>query len=149
MAKALKRKGGWFERFALPKPVFQYAFVLLLLIVGFAAGYFIRSDGLKGSQLAQLRQEVSQIREITAASLLRQESLNLRLREIGMSAPLAQPDERPLGYLLKTLIGETEIDFLGTATTQGDNIQPRSEQTSPLVDIALTLVRHINRSDVY
>jgi len=33
--------------------------------------------------------------------------------------------------------------------TQGDNIQPRSEQTSPLVDIALTLVRHINRSDVY
>jgi hypothetical protein len=138
-AKALKRKGSWFERFAPKKPVFQYAFVLLLLIVGFAAGYFFHSAGLKGSQLAQLQQEIGQIREITAASLLRQESLNMRLREIGLSTPLAQSDERPLGYLLRTLIGETN----------GSSIQPRSEQTSPLVDIALTLVRHINQSDVY
>jgi predicted anti-sigma-YlaC factor YlaD len=71
-AKALKKKRGWLERFALQKPVFQYSFVLLLLIVGFAAGYYFRSDGLKGSQLAQLQQEVSQIREISAASLLRE-----------------------------------------------------------------------------
>lgn len=138
-AKALKRKGSWFERFTLQKPVLQYAFVLLFLIVGFAAGYFFRSNGLKGSQLAQLQQEIGQIREITAASLLRQESLNMKLREIGMSTPLAQSDEKPLGYLLRTLIGETS----------GNSIQPRSEQTSPLVDIALTLVRHINQSDVY
>jgi hypothetical protein len=138
-AEAFKKKRRWFERFALQKPVFQYAFVLLLLVVGFAAGYYFRSDGLKGSQLAQLQQEVSQIREITAASLLRQESLNMKLREIGMSAPLAQQDERPMGYLLRTLIGESE----------DNSIRPRSEQTSPLVDIALTLVRQINQSDVY
>ena len=138
-AKALKKKRGGFERFALQKPVFQYAFVLLLLVVGFSAGYFFRSAGLKGSQLAQLQQEVSQIREITAASLLRQESLNMKLREIGMSAPLAQQDERPMGYLLRTLIGESELN----------STQSRSEQTSPLVDIALTLVRQINQSDMY
>ncbi len=138
-AKALKRKGGLFERFAPKTPVFQYAFVLLFLIVGFAAGYFFHSNGLKGSQLAQLQQEIGQIREITAASLLRQESLNMKLREIGMSTPLAQADERPLGYLFRTLIGETKVH----------SVQPRSEQTSPLVDLALTLVRHINQSDVY
>jgi len=138
-AKALKRKRGWFERFAMQKPVFQYALVFLLLIVGFSAGYFIRSDGLKGSQLAQLQEEISQIREITAASLLRQESLNMRLREIGMSTPLAQPDERPLGYLFRTLIGGTREDI----------IPAQSKQTSPLVDIALILVRQINQSDVY
>jgi hypothetical protein len=117
--------------------------------VGFSLGYFIRAEGPKGSQLAQLQEEISQIREITAASLLRQESLNMRLREIGMSTPLAPSDERPLGYLLRTLIGETEIDFLGGLTTQGDYVQSQSEQTSPLVDIALTLVRHINQSDLY
>ena len=138
-AKALKRKRNWFERFALQKPVLQYASVLLLLIVGFAAGYFIHSDGLDGSQLAQLREEVSQIREITAASLLRQESLNMKLREIGMSTPSVQSNEMPLGYLFRTLIGGTEEDF----------ITAQSEQTSPLVEIALTLVRQINRSDVY
>jgi len=91
------------------------------------------------NQLAQLQQEIGQIREITAASLLRQESLNMKLREIGMSIPLAQSDERPLGYLFRSLIGESN----------GNSIQPRPEQTSPLVDIALILVRHINQSDVY
>ncbi len=138
-AKALKRKRSWFERFALQKPVLQYASVLLLLIVGFAAGYFIRSDGLDGSQLAQLQEEVSQIREITAASLLRQESMNMKLREIGMSTPLVQADERPLGYLFRTLVGGADEELLPA----------QSEQTPPLVDIALTLVRHINQSAKY
>ena len=127
------------ERLAPQKPVFQYAFALLLLIVGFSAGYFYHSAGLKGSQLAQLQQEISQIREITAASLLRQESLNMRLREIGTSVSLVQSDERPLGYLFRTLVGSTGEDI----------IPAQSEQTSPLVDIALTLVRHINQSNVY
>ena len=63
----------------------------------------------------------------------------MRLREIGMSTPLAQPDERPLGYLFRTLIGGTREDI----------IPAQSKQTSPLVDIALILVRQINQSDVY
>ena len=138
-AKALKKKRIWFDRFALQKPVFQYSFVLLLLIMGFAAGYFFRSDGLKGSQLAQLQEEIGQIREITAASLLRQESLNMKLREIGMSTPLAQPEEKPVGYLLRTLISDSK----------DNSIQSHSEQTSPLVDVALTLVRHIIKSEIY
>lgn len=138
-AKALKKNRSWVKSFAMQKPVFQYSFVLLILIVGFAVGYFFRSDGLKGSQLAQLQEEIGQIREITAASLLRQESMNMKLREIGMSTPLAQADERPMEYLLRTLISDRE----------DNSIQSRSEQTSPMVDIALTLVRHINKSDLY
>jgi hypothetical protein len=138
-AKALKQKRGWLDRFVVQKPVFQYAAVLLLIVVGFSAGYFYRSAGLKGSQLAQLQEEVSQIREITAASLLRQESLNMKLREIGMSTPLVRSEERPLGYLFRTLVAGTEEEVISA--------QPK--QTSPLVDLALTLVRHINQSDVY
>jgi hypothetical protein len=138
-AKVLKKKRGGFERFALQKPVFQYAFVLLLLVVGFSAGYFFRSTGLKGSQLAQLQQEVSQIREITAASLLRQESLNMKLRDMGMSTMFAQSEEIPIEYLFRTWIGDSKVN----------SVQPQTEQTSSLVDIALTLVRYINQSDVY
>ena len=138
-AKALKKKRSWIERFALQKPVFQYAVVLLLLIVGFSAGFFFHSAKLKGSQLAQLEEEISQIREITAASLVRQESLNVRLREIGMSTPMVQSEERPLSYLFRTLIGGIE---------EG-SIPSRAEQTSPLVEIALTLVRQINQSDKF
>jgi hypothetical protein len=138
-AKALKKKRMWFDRFVLPKPVFQYALVLLLLGAGFAAGYFFRSDRLKGSQLARLQQEISQIREITAASLVRQESLNLRLRNIGMSTPMTQGDKISLEYLLRSWMG----------TTGEDIVTAESIKTTPLVDLALTLVRQIDQSQVY
>jgi hypothetical protein len=138
-SKSLKKKRGWIERFGIQKPMLQYAAALLLLVVGFSAGYFYHSAGLKGSQLAQLQEEIGQIREFTAASLLRQESMNMKLKEIGMSTPLVQSDERPLGYLLRTFIGSREVDL----------IPSQSEQTSPLVDLALTLVRHINQAERY
>ena len=138
-AKALKKKRGRFEPFALRKPVFQYALLLLLLGAGFAAGYFFRSDRLKGSQMARIQQEVNQIREITAASLVRQESLNMRLRNIGMSTPLTQSDKISLEYLLRSWMGSTEEDV----------VTAESVTTSSLVDLALTLVRQIDRSQVY
>jgi len=138
-AKTLKKKRSWIDRLVLPKPVFQYALVVLLLGAGFAAGYFFRSNRVKGTQMAQLQQEISQIREITAASLVRQESLNMKLREIGMSTPMTQSDQITLGYLIRSWMGSVEEDSLST----------RSAQTSPLVDLALTLVRHINQSNVY
>lgn len=138
-AKALKKKRGWFEPFLMRKPLFQYALVLLLISASFAAGYFFRSDGLKGSQMARIQQEVNQIREITAASLVRQESLNMRLREIGMSPSMTQSDRITLEYLLRSWMGSTEEDVAAT----------QSAQTSPLVDLALTLVRQIDRSQVY
>lgn len=153
-AKAVKRKGGWLELFIPKKPVFQFSFALLLLVVGFAVGYFIHSGWQRGGEIAQLRQEVRQVRKIAAASLLRQESMNTRLREIGMSSQLAQPYEGPMGSLLRTLRGETDISlrsaslndpyiFLRDPTVRQDFIQSLSEQTSPLVEIALALARYI------
>lgn len=156
-AKAVKRKAGWPERFVPKKPVFQFSFALLLLVVGFAAGYFIHSGWQRSGEIAQLRQEVRQIRQIAAVSLLRQESLNNRLREIGMSSLFVEPDEEPLGFLLRTLGGVTNADlrpaplddpylFLGDPTVRQDFIQSLSEQTSPLVEIALALARHIEKN---
>jgi len=140
-AKAIKRKGSWLERFVPKKPVFQFSFALLLLVVGFSAGYFIHSGRQRGGEITQLRQEVRQIRQIAAVSLLRQESLNNRLREIGMSSLSVQPDEEPLGFLLRTLRGETDVDlrpaslddpylFLSYPAVRQDLIQSLSEQTS-------------------
>lgn len=156
-AKAVKRKGGWLERFVPKTPVFRVAYALLLLVVGFAAGYFIHSGWPRGSEIVQLRQEVLQIREITAASLLRQESLNYRLREIGMGSLSLEPDEDPLVSLLRTLRGETDVNvppapiddpylFLRDPAVREDFIQSLSEKTSPLVEIALAFARHIEKS---
>lgn len=156
-AQALKRKGNWLERFVPKTPVFQLSYTLFLLIVGFAVGYFIHSGWQRSDEIAQLRQEVLQIREITAASLVRQESLNYRLREIGLNSLVAQPDEGPLRAFLRTLRGEADVDlrqaprddpyfFLRDPAVREDFIQSLSEQTSPLVEIALAFARHIEKS---
>jgi hypothetical protein len=127
-AKALKRKGRWLESFVLKKPVLQYSFALLLIFVGFAGGYFVHSGWQTGHEVAQLRQEVLQIREMTAASLIRQETLNAKLKKVDTSSPLF---------------------FLEDFATKEDLIFSLSEQTSPVVDIALILARHINQMKVY
>jgi Zn-finger nucleic acid-binding protein len=148
-AKTVKRKSVWLERLVPKKLAFQYSAVLLLLIVGFAAGYFIHSGWQRGGEIAQLRQEVIQIREITAASLIRQESLNTRLREAGLGSPLAQTDEGPLRFLYRTLQGESGMPLDQAPAEDPYFIQSLSEQTSPLVEIALALARHLDRPRLY
>ena len=137
-AKILKKR-SWLEGIAIPKPALQYPLVLLLLISSFAAGYFFRSDRIKSSQMAQLQMEIGQIRELAAVSLLRQESMNMRLEEIGLDATSAMPYGMPLGYLFGTILG----------SPGEEDPQSRTEKTSLLVDLALRFVRQIDQSETY
>lgn len=131
-ATAIKRKAGRLQRFVPRRPVFQFSVALLVLVVGFAAGYLIHPGWQRSTEIAQLRQEVLQIREIAAASLLRQESMIQRLRETGMSSLLLQPASLDDPYL-----------FLSDPAVRQELIQSLSDQTSPLVEIALAFARHI------
>lgn len=145
-AKALKRKGGFLESFMPKKPVFQFSYALLLLVLGFAAGYVIRSGWQRNGELAQLRQEVLQIR---------QESLNNRLR--GMDMNSLQPEEGPLSSFVRTLRGESDIRvlpdpldnpylFFRDPAVREYFIRSLSEKTDPLVEIALAFAHHIEKS---
>lgn len=156
-AKALTKKNRWFEGFIPKRPAFQLSYAFLLLVVGFAAGYFINSGWQRNAEIAQLHQEVLQIREITAASLVRQESLNNRLREIGLGYFSTQPEEGLLQPFLRTITGEAgvearqarEVDlyrFLRDPAAREDFIQSLSDQTSPLVEVALAFARHIEKT---
>jgi hypothetical protein len=158
--RGIKSKGGWLERLAPKKPAFQFASVLFVLAAGFAAGYFFRSGWQKNGEIVQLRQEVLQVREIAAASLLRQESLNRRLRTISPSFAPAPPDEQALAYLIRTLKGEPDVTplpasiddpylFLMDSAVRQDFIQSLSEQTTPLVDTALALARYIGQLNLH
>ncbi len=155
-AKTFKSKGNWLERLMPKKPAYQLSYALLLLVVGFSAGYFLHSNWQQGGEISHLRQEVLQIREITAASLLRQESLNERLREISMGSLLTQADEGLLNAFMQTIRGDTNISlrpasindpyaYLIDPAAREEFIQTLSEQTSPLVEIALALTRHIEQ----
>lgn len=142
---------GWLEGWAPRRPVFQFSLALMLLVVGLTAGYFLRAGLLGGGEIARLRQEVHQVRQIAEVSLLRQESLSERLRGIDVTSRVEQSDEGTLEALLRIVSSDTNINTRLAAIDalhllpdypliQQDFVQSLSEQTSPLVDIALTLL---------
>ncbi len=136
-ADVFKRRPRWPAPYASRRPAFRFSFALSLLILGFAAGLIVRSGWHRDSEMAQLRREVLQIREITAASLLRQESLNIGLRGMLSESPAALAQDRSLDSLLRALISDP--------VRRQEFIESISEQTSPMVEVALALARHIER----
>jgi len=145
---------GWLERWAPKRPVFQFSLALMLLIVGLTAGYFLRAGLQEGREIARLRQEVHQIRQIAEVSLLRQESLSERMRGIDVTSRVEQSAEGTLEALLRIVSSDTNINTRLSAIDalhllpdypliQQDFVESLSEQTSPLVEIALTVSHHI------
>jgi len=130
------------------RPAWQFAFSLLLLFAGLAAGYFLNSSGKRQSEMAQLRQEVQNIRQTLAVSLLEQPSPSERLRGVSLSYSLAKPGEKILEALLNTLNNDPNINlrlaavdalylFYQNPAVKEGLIHSLSLQTSPLVQVAL------------
>ena len=143
---------GWFERWIPRRPAFQFSLALILVVVGLTAGYFLHAGVQGGGEIAQLRQEVRQIRQITAVSLLRQESLREQLRNVGLSSQVELPDEETLADFLRRVDSDITTDSrlaaLDALFPQSPAIRRQlslslSEQTSPLVEIALAFSQHV------
>jgi hypothetical protein len=143
---------GWFERLIPRRPAFQFSLALILLVVGLTAGYFLHAAFQGSGEITQLRQEVRQIRQITAVSLLRQESLREQLRNAGLSSQVELPDEETLADFLRRvdsdLTTDSRLAALDALFPQSPAIRQQlsrslSEQTSPLVEIALAFSQHV------
>ncbi len=142
---------GWLERWAPRRPVFQFSMALMLLVVGLTAGYFLHAGLQRGGEIARLRQEVHQVRQIAEVSLLRQESLSERLRGIGVTSRVEQSDEGTLEALLRIVSSDTNINTRLAAIDalhllpdypliRQEFVQALSEQTSPLMALALSSI---------
>jgi hypothetical protein len=149
-----KLLNDWLERWTPRRPAFQFSLALMLLVVGLAAGYFLRAGLQGGGEISLLRQELHQVRQIAEVSLLRQESLNERLRGINVTSRVEQSDEGTLEALLRIVSSDRNINTRLAAIdalhllpdyplVRPEFAQSISEQTSPLVDIALILTDHI------
>ena len=143
---------GWFERLMPRRPAFQFSLALILLVVGLTAGYLLHAGVQGGGEIAQLRQEVRQIRQITAVSLLRQESLREQLRNEGLSSQVELPDEETLSEFLRSAGSDTPKDarlaaldalFPQSPAIRRELARSLSEPTSPVVKIALAFSQQI------
>ena len=138
----------WLEKFWPRRPVFQLgvaaAFMIFGIVIGLQINYGFRYQG----DIAQLREEVHEMRQLVTNSLLDQSSAIERLHGLSMSRFVNDPDEQFLSLLFVTLNSDQNINVrlaaVGALHTFCDNPWVRTElvnslsnQTSPLVQISL------------
>lgn len=129
-------------------PAFQAAFSFLFLALGLTVGLLLRPGTAPSSEIAQLRQEMQDMRQAWAVSLLEQESPSERLRGVSISSRMDEPDEKLLNALFETLNNDPNINvrlsavdalylFHNNSEVKEGLIDSLSRQNSSLVQIEL------------
>jgi len=125
---------GWLTGWWPAQPAWQFAAVLLLFGGGVVAGWKLGPGraGSPGSEVAELRQEVQNLKEQMALALLEENSAGERLMGVEWTSRLRQPDEQVLSALVRTLESDPNVNVRLAAL---DALQPFVRQ--PLVKKAL------------
>jgi hypothetical protein len=139
------------------RPEWQMASSFALLVIGLGVGYEMRPGGLvpianhdtgQGTELSQLRGEVSSMRQMVALSLMQQQSAGERLRGVSYAYQVPASDTQVLSALL-TAVNQDEsvgvrlsaVDALhafgASPVTREAIIQSIPKQDAPLVQIKL------------
>jgi hypothetical protein len=144
------RLACWAGKLMPRRPLFQLALSLVLIVLGLGGGYALSGRGRAAarSEMAGLRQEVTDMRQMMAVSLLRQPSPSERLMGVSWSARLEQPDNELLDALLDTLNHDRNVNvrlaavdslylFYDHPRVKEGLVASLSGQTSPLVQLSL------------
>ncbi len=126
----------------------QVAAALALLLLGIAAGYWLKPTHGYETQIAGLTSEVQQMRQAMVLTLLDQPSATQRLKAVSISTDLSRADEKIYQALLRTLNEDTQVNVrlaaLEALLRYGQEprvrqglVQSIPQQDSPLVQIAL------------
>jgi hypothetical protein len=129
------------------RPAFQIGLTAATLLIGFALGY--RTDaGKENAEVAQLRTEVGNMRQLVALSLMQQQNASDRLKGITWAYQVDESDTQVLSALLRTVNHDSNVNVrlaaIDALRTFGDSpvarkamVQAIGKQSSPLVQIAL------------
>ncbi len=143
-----ERLNIWLEKWWPRQPLIQFASAAAFLIVGLLIGFQFRSSEPGGSRIHSLQNELEKMRQLTAISLMSQDSPSERLHGISIGAKVEQPGDKVLQSLLQTLNNDPNVNvrlaavdalylFRNKTQVRQGLIESLSRQTSPLVQIAL------------
>jgi hypothetical protein len=140
-------------------PAWQLAGAACLLVLGLYAGSLRPWEGRgEAQEMATLRSEVQNMRQLVALSLLQQQSASDRLRGVTYSYRVESSDTEVLSALLRTVNNDTNVNvrlaavdalrpFLDSQVARRGIVQALPKQPSPLVQVALLdLVREMRDS---
>jgi len=138
------------------QPAWQMAVSFALLAVGVGVGYALHPGQVKldagptsgVSEVAQLRGEISNMRQMVALSLLQQQSAGDRLRGVSYAYQVPSSDTQVLSALLATVNTDPNVNvrlaavdalhgFGASPVTRAAVVQSIRKQDQPMVQIAL------------
>lgn len=122
----------------------RVAAAVLIAMAAFMVG---RESGPK-PEMATLRDEVSQLRDMITASLVNQQSAGERLQGLSMTQQLQNPDEPFLSLVVLLLNTDPDVNvrlaaidalarFRENGWVRGELVESLAAQTSPLIQISL------------
>jgi HEAT repeat protein len=139
---------GW----EVPLPVLRLAYSLCLIGVGLMGGYWLNrspDQAADQQQMAVLAAQVGEMRQVLLLSLIDNPSATERLRAVGYTKELDEPNSRVVDALLSTLNGDPNVNVrLATlealaplaqndAAVRLGLVHSLAKQKSPLVQSAL------------
>ena len=130
------------------QPWVQLAGAAAVLVVGVALGRSLTQPPTVSPEIAELRQELRDTRQMVTLSLLTQQSASERLKGVTWSSQIEQPGREVVSALIETLRHDSNVNvrlasvdalrrFGGRETVRRDVVAALPQQDSPLVQIAL------------
>jgi hypothetical protein len=137
---------SWFSKWRL-RPIQQFGLGLVLFTMGIFVGHAVDSSRVS-QQLSQLHEEVRNMRQTVALSLLDRQSANARLEGVSWGTRVERPDREVSTALLTALNHDANVNvrlssvdaLTGLANDpaiRGALLDSIPTQESPLVQIAL------------
>jgi len=129
-------------------PAWQMAAAAGLVAVGLGIGYGVRGNGQPPAEVSQLREEVANMRQLVALSLMQQQSASDRLRGVSWAYRAEPSDREVLGALVTAVNHDANVNvrlaavdalrrFSASPETGRAALQSLSKQTTPIVQAAL------------
>ena len=124
------------------------ATVLVVLAIGYGAGTYMHGREDKDKEMAELRKELRDTRQLAVLSMFQSQSASERLQGVSYSTRSDRPDPEVLAALMHTLRYDSSVDVRLAAldALRRYNTQPAvrdgmveslAKQNSPMVQIAL------------
>ena len=128
-------------------PVWQVAAAAAMLVIGIGAGYSLRSNQA-GGEMSELREEVANMRQLVALSLLQQQSASERLRGVSFAYRMEPDNAEVLDALVSAVNHDTSVNvrlaavdalraFAGMPAARLAMADSLKRQETPLVQVAL------------
>jgi hypothetical protein len=139
---------SWKEFFHWPELAPRLAFASIALLLGLAAGFYLRTPAGKDEQIKLLGEEVSDLKELMMLSLLKEESVTDRLKAVSLTQEMDQASQKVTGALLQTLNSDGNVNvrlaaldalepYTNDSKVREELIRSIAKQDSPLVQISL------------